>query len=49
MLPFCHVGAQFLACGSVASSVCVCAVMKKTIIVFEITKLKVRYIKLKVQ
>ena len=45
---FSHAGAQFLACGPVASSVCVCAAMKKKIMVFEITKLKARYTKLKV-
>ena len=49
MFSFCYAGAQFLACGSVASSVCVCAAMKKKIMVFEITKLKARYTKLKVQ
>ena len=49
IVPFCHGGVQFLACGSVASSVYVCAAMKKKIMVVEITKLKAHYTKLKVQ
>ena len=46
---FCHcVDAQFMACGTVASSRCVCIALKRKVIVYEITKLMARYTRLKV-
>jgi serine/threonine-protein kinase MRCK len=39
--------AQFMACGTVASSRCVCIALKRKVIVYEITKLMARYTRLK--
>ena len=47
--PLCLSVIQFLDCGSIASSVCVCAAMKKKIMIVEITKLKAHYAKIEVQ